>query len=102
MGELAADWRAFDEYKKKRRQNIEPSRVEYAANALVRAGCTVAYNACSKALFFECDGIAGKIFPFTGWFSAKGIGDGRGIERLIKKLKEARSYDDCKRLDKDN
>lgn len=88
MGELAADWRSFDEYKKERRNKVEPSRVEYAANALVRMGCTVAYNAGSKALFFEYGEISGKIFPFTGWYSAKGIGDGRGIKKLIKKLKE--------------
>lgn len=90
MGELAEDWRAFNKYKKERRNKIEPSRVQHDTNALMAIGCRVGYNAYSKALFFEYKDIKGKIFPFSGWYSAKGIGSGRSIKELVKKLKERR------------
>lgn len=88
MGELAEDFRIMKEERKKRRDKLEPSRVEFAVNKLMEIGCEVAYNDYAKCVFFSIKGIKGKIYPFTGWYSAKGIGSDRGIKRLIKKLGE--------------
>lgn len=90
MSELAEDWQAFNEAKKKRRSAIEPSRVNYATEALIELGCvsTLRIDDSQKAILFRFKKLTGKIYPYTGWYSVKGIGNGRGIHQLVKKLKE--------------
>lgn len=87
MGELAEDFRFMKEQAKKHREKIEPSRTDYVANKLMEIGCTVSYFGLEKCVLFEKDSIKGKIYPYKGWWSAKGIGSGRGVKQLIKKLR---------------
>lgn len=90
MGELADDFRFMKEQAKKRREKIEPSRFDYVSEVLVTKGkCYISsYIPHEKCINFETEnGTRGKIYPYKGWWSGKGIGSGRGIKQLIKKLR---------------
>lgn len=39
-----------------------------------------------KEIFFLHNFEVIILFPYSGWFSGKGIGSGRGLKNLIKKL----------------
>ena len=88
MGELAEDFALMKKVRAEERAEKEPGRINYVANKLMQIGCTIAYNDLEKCVFFEKGTIKGKIYPYKGWWSAKGIGSDRGIKKLIKKLKE--------------
>lgn len=84
MGELAEDFRYMKEQSLKHRSSVEPSRFEYATDTLTKAGHRVGLDpADDKCLIV--DGYV-KFWPFTGWYSGKGVGSGRGIHNLVKKL----------------
>ena len=85
MGELADDYRFMKEHSRKRRDSIEPKRFEYVEKQLKLAGCEIT-EGTNCEIFFNKDNISGKIYPYKGWWSAKGIGSDRGIKRLIKIL----------------
>ena len=88
MGELAEDFALMKQVRAERRAKEEPSRIDYAANKLMKIGCTISYNGLEKCIMFEKGEIKGKIYPYKGWWSVKGIGSDRGIKKLIKKLEE--------------
>lgn len=84
MGELADDFAYMKEQSKKIREEKEPSRFEYATDKLMEAGYRVGLNPKDdKSLIIN--GFV-TFWPFTGWYSGKGIGSGRGIHNLIKVL----------------
>lgn len=82
MGELADDFRFMDEQRAKHRAEVEPKRMTYAVEQLEKAGHTV------QRVDDQTLKVNGKVtlWVFTGWFSGKGVGSGRGIHNLIKKL----------------
>jgi hypothetical protein len=84
MGELADDFRFMKEARAKKRAEKEPSRFEYATDALMEADCTVRPNSEDP----KCLIVNGYIrfWPYTGWYSGKGVGSGRGIKNLLKQL----------------
>lgn len=86
MGELAQDFSALKEYKLDIRNKQEPERIEYAKKQLLNIGYETEYDAGNKCLIFEYNNNPIKIYPFTGWFTGKGTGNGRGIHNLIKVL----------------
>ena len=88
MGELAEDFALMKKVRADERAEKEPGRINYVANKLMQIGCAISYNDWEKCVFFEKGTIKGKIYPYKGWWSAKGIGSDRGIKKLIKKLKE--------------
>lgn len=88
MGELAEDFQIMKEERAKRRANLEPKRAKFVMDKLMEIGCEVTYNDFEKAVHFSYKNIKGKIYPYKGWYSAKGIGSDRGIKKLIKKLKK--------------
>ena len=88
MGELAEDFALMKKIKAEERAKREPNRINYVSNKLMQIGCTIEYNDWGKCVFFEKGTIKGKIYPYKGWWSAKGIGSDRGIKKLIKKLRE--------------
>lgn len=87
MGELAEDFRFMKEQAKKHREKIEPSRFTYVEKQLKLIGCKIDGYTYSE-IYFAKGNISGKIYPYKGWWSAKGIGSGRGIKKLVKTLKE--------------
>lgn len=84
MGELADDFNFMKEQRLKRRQAIEPSRFEFATDKLMDIGCTVGLDPNDHKCLIVNGYI--KFWPYTGWYSGKGIGSGRGINNLLRKL----------------
>lgn len=84
MGEMADDFRFMKEQRLKERQAIEPSRFEYAIDRLKSAGYRVEKDPEDFKSLIVNRYI--RLWPFTGWWSGKGIGSGRGIHKLIEKL----------------
>lgn len=84
MGELADDFRFMDEQKKKRKAALTPDRMQYAAKLLRDNGHEVISTEVGQ-LTVNNHII---LWVYTGWWSGKGVGSGRGIHELVKKLKE--------------
>ena len=59
-------------------------RERYAIEKLREAGHTVTNGGYKELLV---NGYI-KFYPYTGWFSGKGIGDGRGVHNLINALRK--------------
>lgn len=87
MGELRA---VFDAMKKERRESLKPSRVQYATDLLIEAMYAVAWDGREKAIYIyhgnDRKNPIAKLYPYTGWWAGKGIGSGRGVHKLMKKL----------------
>ena len=88
MGELAEDFALLKEIRRERRAYIEPKRVAFVKKKLSNIGYETEYNWYNKCLIFEHNGNKCKIYPFTGWWTGKGIGSGRGVKKLIGELKK--------------
>lgn len=86
MGELAEDFRFMDEQRKKEKAAKTPDRIEYAAKLLRDNGHEVVGADPGQLVV---DGYI-TLWAYTGWWSGKGVGSGRGIHNLVKKLKEKR------------
>lgn len=84
MGELAEDFAYMKEQRQKHKDAVTPNRMEYAARLLRDAGHTVDNGEPGQII------INGYItlWAFTGWWSGKGIGSGRGIKNLVFKLQQ--------------
>lgn len=72
----------YDEYRKPKEDN----RIKYAKSELEKRGYEVTHDASNKCLIFEYKGNKIRLFPYTGWFTGKGIKDGRGLQNLLKQL----------------
>lgn len=70
-----------------RQSELEPKRVEYVRSVLIDLGYEVVFGKTKTELKFTHNGHTIIIFPYSGWFSGKGIGSGRGINNLLAKLK---------------
>lgn len=69
-----------------RQKDLEPSRIDYALQRLNDLRFDVEFDSKNRCLRFEYKSNRITFFPYTGWFSGKGIQDGRGIHNLIKQL----------------
>jgi hypothetical protein len=84
VGDLAEDFAFMKKIKQKERAEKEPKRFEYATHVLIGAGHTVElYTKDNKCLIVN--GYI-KFWPYTGFFSGKGIQSGRGINNLVECL----------------
>lgn len=63
----------------------EPKRIEFAKRELKKAGVTNIFDH-GKELRFLHNGNVIKFFPYSGWFTGKGIKDGRGIKLLLNQI----------------
>lgn len=73
-------------YRAEVREPKEAYRVAYAKERLERLGYEVTEIRGNKSLVFFHNGHRITFYPYKGWFSGKGIKDGRGIETLIRRL----------------
>lgn len=64
----------------------EDSRIKFAKSELEKRGYEVTHDVANKCLIFEHKGNKIRLFPYTGWFTGKGIKDGRGLQTLLKRL----------------
>jgi hypothetical protein len=70
-----------------RQKQLEPKRVEYAEEKLAELGISCV-RLTDGELQFEWEGSVIKLFAYSGWWQGNGITPGRGIDNLIKRLKE--------------
>lgn len=63
----------------------QPKRLEFAYEELNKRGFEIHYHS-DTTLKFMYKGNEISVFPYSGWFSGKGIKDGRGIHNLLKQL----------------
>ena len=68
-----------------RQERLQPKRVEFCVAELESAGWLVTYND-GVEIRFEYNGRTIKMWPYSGWFSGRGIKDGRGIYNLLRQI----------------
>ena len=61
-----------------REEEETPKRAEYVRGKLEELGLEIR---------FQFKGNTIKLWPYSGWFSGKGVNDGRGIKKLLGQLK---------------
>lgn len=70
---------------KERQQELEPKRIEFAKKEIEKIGLKVTYQDNTK-LIFDFKGNNIQFYPYSGWYTGKGVIAGRGIKNLIKQL----------------
>ena len=70
---------------RKRNEN-EPGRLEYVLKVLRERGYKPAEDKENKCIRFSYNGNTITVWPYKGWFSGKGVKDGRGISKLLKQI----------------
>ena len=76
------------EYFKEKRAKKEPERKEHALQSLKALGYEVVYSENEKCVMFIHNGNIIRFYPYTAWFTGKGVKDGRGLANLLKQLKK--------------
>lgn len=84
----AEHWANYKKEQKERRNRREPGRVAFVEKQLANIGYKTEYDGLNKCLIFKHEGNTCKIYPFTGWWTGKGIGSDRGVKKLLRKLLE--------------
>lgn len=84
MSELGEIFKAL---RKGRRDQRQPTRMEFAKSAIERLGYKVK-EVDSTTIMFEFCGEVIRVYPYTGWFTGKTVTDGRGIKNLLKQIKK--------------
>jgi len=71
----------------KREDELTPKRLEYAVKKISEKGFNAEIQPCNQKIIFErAKNKTVVLFVYSGWWSGKGIGSGRGIENLLKLL----------------
>lgn len=72
---------------KEREEILTPKRKEYAIKKLQEKGIYEITCVDDKRIeFYRTRDKKVVLFPYSGWWSGKGIGSGRGINELLKLL----------------
>lgn len=69
-----------------RQRRLEPIRIAKAIESIEALGIRVNYKDSTK-IMFEFKGSNVTYFPYSGWATGKPIHDGRGLQNLLKQLK---------------
>lgn len=85
--EMRQDYDFMRELTRQKRGGQEPGRMEYAMAALRERGFKPVWNEDEKAVKFDYKGSTITFWPYRGWFSGKGVKDGRGIRKLLNQLR---------------
>lgn len=65
---------------------LQPERIDYAKSQIRQRGLEILEEDNTKIIFlFKGNRIT--VFPYSGWFSGRGITSGRGIDKLLRQLK---------------
>lgn len=84
--DFAQDCAFLNELAKKKRSDNEPGRWEYTISVLKEKGYDPVEDHTNKCIRFEYKGNTITVWPYKGWFSGKGVKDGRGIKKLLKQI----------------
>lgn len=68
-----------------KQRELEPKRFEYAIVEIQKLGYEVSYHNPTW-IKFEYKGSLVTLYPYSGWFTGKTVKDGRGIDKLLKKI----------------
>lgn len=68
-----------------REERLQPQRMESCQEELERLGYTVTSDNYST-LKFEYNGNTITLWPYSGWFSGKGVQQGRGFVKLLRQI----------------
>lgn len=68
-----------------REKKLEPLRLASCKKKLESLGFEVE-QCSSKLLTINLDGNFIHFWPYSGWFTGKGVKDGRGFKNLIKQI----------------
>jgi hypothetical protein len=69
-----------------RQKELEPKRIEFAKTQLQKLGIEK-FEENKTSLKFIFKDIVITLYPYSGYFSGKGIQPGRGITELLSKLR---------------
>lgn len=68
-----------------KQKKVEPIRLDYAISRLKTVGFEpIDITNVSFKIKYKNNLIT--IYPYSGWFSGKGVKDGRGLDNLLKQL----------------
>ena len=68
-----------------REKRLQPDRIKSAKAEIERLGFVIEYED-ETSLKFQYLGNLITLFPYSGWFSGKGIKDGRGLKNLLVQI----------------
>lgn len=83
---MEEEYQMLKDIKEAKRNENEPGRREYVISALREKGYKPTEDQEQKCIRFDFRGNTITIWPYTGWFSGKGVKDGRGIKKLLKQI----------------
>lgn len=69
-----------------KRNEKEPGRWDYALKKIQEKGYQTEEDFNEKCIKFNLRGNIIKFYPYKGWFTGKGVKDGRGINKLLKQI----------------
>lgn len=70
-----------------REARLQPVRMDSCQKKLEDLGYTVA-RVDDTRLDFKFNGNTIQFYPYSGWFTGKGVGSGRGFNYLLRKLND--------------
>lgn len=70
-----------------RESELQPVRISLTVDALKGLGMKIVdHNKTTVRFLYNGNTIT--VFPYSGWFSGKGIQDGRGLVNLLKQIQK--------------
>ena len=69
-----------------RQNELEPKRIEFAKQEIEKLGCEILFENTNQ-IGFEYEGEIVVLFPYSGWHTGPTIKDGRGLQKLLNKIK---------------
>lgn len=70
---------------KEREEKLQPKRIKMAIDSLTQMGKTI-ISTDATTIWFMHDSNTITYYPYSGWFTGKGIKDGRGWSNLEKQI----------------
>lgn len=70
-----------------RQKELEPKRMEYAKEQIAKLGYEILFSN-ETFLIFKYKDFPVRFYPYSGWHSGRSIIDGRGINKLLKQIKD--------------
>lgn len=86
QSEMSEDYEFLKSLELKKRNDNEPGRWEYTLRVLKEKGYCPEEDRTNKCIRFQYQGNTITVYPYKGWFSGKGVKDGRGIAKLLKQI----------------
>ncbi len=83
---MSEDYEFLKELSLKNRSGKEPGRWEYVVKVLKERNYNPVEDRENKCIRFSFQGNTITVWPYKGWFSGKGVKDGRGIAKLLKQI----------------